>query len=188
MRVHLLAAVIAACACSSPAWAVFKCQDANGRYSFQEAPCASGSKGGEIEVKPATGHAPKPIEAPAAALSTDGAAAAPAVKPMTEAERLNAQAATIRKRNRLADIKNRYLPDAYGAIDDAKSNCDHRMAQLSRRKGSANNNLAGATLENSISSEMQAVATQCDSDQRRLNAALDRLLAERRDLEASLGK
>lgn len=188
MRMHMLAAVIAACACSSPAWAVFKCQDANGRFSFQETPCASGSKGGEIEVKPAAGHAVKPAVVATPSPSSDGTAAAPAAKQMSEADRLNAQAATIRKRNRLADLKNRYLPDAYAKIDYAKNHCDQHMAYLSRRKGSANNNLAGATLENSISGEMQAVATQCDSEQRRLNTELDRLLAERRDLENTLAK
>lgn len=107
---------------------------------------------------------------------------------MTEADRLNAQAATTRKRNRLSDLKNRHIPDAYGAIDQAKFNCDQRIASLRNNKRFASNNLAGATYENSLSSEMQAVATQCDSDQRRLNTELDRLLAERRDLEISLGK
>ena len=188
MRMHMLAAVIAACACSSPAWAVFKCQDANGRFSFQETPCASGSKSSEIEVKPAAGHAVKPASVAAPSQSSDGTATAPAAKPMSEADRLNAQAATIRKRNRLSDLKNRHIPDAYGAIDRSKSNCDHRMATLRNNKRSASNNLAGATYENSLSSEMQAVATQCDSDQRRLNRDLDRLLAERKDIETSLGQ
>lgn len=187
MRMHMLAAVIAACACSSPAWAVFKCQDANGRYSFQETPCASSSKGGEIDVRPATGHAARPAAVTEAPQSADGAAATTA-KPMSEADRLNAQAATIRKRNRLSDLKNRHIPDAYGAIDRSKSNCDQRMASLRNNKRSASNNLAGATYENSLSSEMQAVATQCDSDQRRLNRDLDRLLAERKDIETSLGQ
>lgn len=188
MRVHMLAAVVAACACSSPAWAVFKCQDANGRYSFQETPCASGSKGAEIEVKPAAGHAQMPVPVPASALPSDGTASAPVAKPMTEADRLNAQAATMRKRNRLSDLKNRHIPDAYGAIDQAKYSCDQRMASLRNNKRSASNNLAGATYENSLSSEMQAVATQCDSDQRRLSRDLDRLLAERKDIETSLGQ
>lgn len=188
MRVHMLAAVIAACAFTNPAWAVFKCQDANGRFSFQETPCAAGSKGGEIDVKPAAGHAAKPAAVTAPPQPSDSAAAVPAAKPMSEAERLNAQAATIRKRNRLSDLKNRHIPDAYGAVENSKNQCELRMAGLRNNKRFATNNLAGATYENSLSTEMQALATQCDSDQRRLNRDLDRLLAERKDIETSLGQ
>lgn len=185
MRMHTLAAVIAACACTTPAWAVYKCQDASGRTSFQEAPCAAGSKGDAIDIKPASGHAPN---APAGAAAQTSAPAASGDKPMTEADRLNAQAATIRKRNRLSDLKNLHIPAAYGAIDRAKRNCDMRMADLRERKGLANNNLAGATYQNSLSAEMQAVATQCESEQRRTSSDLDRLLAERKEIESSLAR
>jgi hypothetical protein len=105
---------------------------------------------------------------------------------MSEADRLNAQAATIRKRNRLADRKNFYVPASYGAIDRVKLNCDLRMADLRERKGLAHNNLAGATYQSSISAEMQAVASQSDSEQRRATANLDRLLDERHDIDTRL--
>ena len=40
---------------SAPAWAVNKCTGADGKLTFQDAPCAD--KGEKIEVRPASGHA-----------------------------------------------------------------------------------------------------------------------------------
>ena len=61
--------LIAACAMlagTSNAFAIYKCTDAAGKTSFQETPCAGSSKGGAIDVKPASGQAD-----PAAAQSAD---------------------------------------------------------------------------------------------------------------------
>lgn len=51
---------IAACALlagANSAFAVYKCQDAAGKTSFQETPCAGSTQGGAISVKPASGQA-----------------------------------------------------------------------------------------------------------------------------------
>ena len=45
--------------CLSPAWAINKCTDAQGKVSFQEAPCPG--EGEKIEVRPAM---PAPAVAP----------------------------------------------------------------------------------------------------------------------------
>ncbi len=50
--------VAAAAIATSPAFAMYKCKDANGRTAFQERPCEStGTQGSQIEVKPAAGPA-----------------------------------------------------------------------------------------------------------------------------------
>ena len=51
------------------------------------------------------------------------------------------------------------------------------------QKTQANNNLAGATWEQSISAEMQAHATMCDMRSRELIAHRDRLEQELRQLQ-----
>ena len=50
--------------CLSPAWAVNKCTDANGKVSFQDAPCVG--EGEKIDVRPTTrGATPvQPLAAP----------------------------------------------------------------------------------------------------------------------------
>ena len=67
--VFLGAALLAA----APAWAINKCTGADGKVVFQDAPCAG--KGETLDVRPASGHAPKAPPAPAA---TDAAQATPA--------------------------------------------------------------------------------------------------------------
>ena len=44
-------------ALAGPSWAVNKCVGADGRVSFQDAPCAGA--GGAIVVRPASGAAPR---------------------------------------------------------------------------------------------------------------------------------
>jgi len=63
--------------------------------------------------------------------------------------------------------------------------CEHQQQALSQRKALANNNLAGATFEQSISAEMQAAATTCDTKARDLCARLESLEKELRELTAS---
>lgn len=53
MKPQVLATVLLLVA--APAWAINKCTNANGKVSFQDAPCAG--QGEKIEVRPASGHA-----------------------------------------------------------------------------------------------------------------------------------
>lgn len=177
---HLMAAAALALA-ATPALAVFKCKDANGRTAFQELPCeATGSKGEQIEVRPAT-PAPK---APTAQEGAPGTATTPAeTAAPTEAERLRAKADQLRRENRLSTLKNLEIPSAQGRVRGASNRCDERMHAVRSQKALASNNLAGATWEQSLSTEMQAIATQCSAEQTRLIAELNRLLEEQRTLE-----
>ncbi|TAG44303.1 MAG: hypothetical protein EAZ30_17320 [Betaproteobacteria bacterium] len=53
------------------------------------------------------------------------------------------------------------MPEAFNAISTQRAACDQELKTLQARKGTASNNLAGATYEVSISSEMTAIATRC---------------------------
>lgn len=166
------------------AHAINKCQTPDGRTVFQDMPCVPG-QGGKIEVKPASGAAP---ETTAIQDVPPGSAVVPAARPRTEAQRIEAQADTLRKENRLHFLQVRALPDAYAAIDQQKGRCNGELANLRTKKQFANNNLAGATWEQSISSEMSAVVARCDSENRSLTRTLDILLKEEADIKAVLGK
>ena len=185
-RQQTLAAFALLFAASTPAWAIYKCDDGTGKQIFQDRPCTTG-KSSTIEVRPASGHAPKPSPA-ALAAPTTGQSAAPAAKPMTEADRINAQTDRMRKSGRLKDINELYLGGAYDNIQRVQNNCRKDLDALARRKGSAMNNLAGATWEQSISAEMQAVATRCQGEQLAAQNELERLRSEKAQLEKDLAK
>jgi hypothetical protein len=81
-------------------------------------------------------------------------------------------------------LENRGVADARGALQFHKRQCDAKQLELSSQKGQASNNLAGATWLQSISTEMQAAATICDTKARDLQSNLDSLEKELRELQA----
>ncbi len=154
---------IAACALAAltPAWAINKCQGADGKTVFQDAPCAG--QGEKIEVRPASGSAPRTGAAPAAAK----------------------EGVFGEKWQRRTYLENRGVPDARAAVGNHQRQCESQQAALAGRKRLSADNLAGATLEQSISTEMQAAATLCDSRARELRAQLESLERELRELQAA---
>ena len=81
-------------------------------------------------------------------------------------------------------LRNQGVRDANTNLNIHNNDCRIKMEQLENKKRHANNNLAGATWEQSISAEMQAHATLCDMRQRELLAHRDRLEQELRELQA----
>lgn len=171
--IFLTAALIAA----APAWAINKCTGPDGKTVFQDAPCAG--KGEKIEVRPASGGAPS--AAPAAA-STPLAAAQTATAAATPSSKK--EGAFGESWQRRTFLENRGIADARGAVQSHQAQCDAKQRELASKKNLANNNLAGATWEQSISAEMQAAATICDSKGRDLRAQLEGLEKELRELQA----
>ncbi len=171
----LIAAGCLALACV-PAWAVNKCKTPEGKTVFQDLPCATG-QGEKIEVRPASGSAPS------AAPTPYGAAAVPAT---AAGARPNAKAEGVfgEKWQRLQFLQNRGVPEARAEVQNTVTNCDAQQSSLAFRKNFANNNLAGATLEQAISTEMQARATVCDTKIRDARAQLDRLEREMAELQS----
>ena len=68
----------------------------------------------------------------------------------------------------LKDMEARVVPNAEEAVVRQRLQSAQEMKALQARKGLANNNLAGATWEGSISGEMTALATTCDTRNREL--------------------
>lgn len=162
-RLLLIATLLAA----SPAWAINKCTGADGKVAFQDAPCAG--KGEKIEVHPASGPA---------------RAAAPVVANpagMSAAAKEGVFGETWQRRTYL---ENRGIADARSALQVQINQCEAKQSELAAKKSRARNNLAGATWEQSISTEMQAAATMCDSRTRELRTQLEGYEKELRELQA----
>lgn len=163
---------------ASPVWAINKCKGPDGKVSFQDTPCLG--QGEKIEVRPASGSVPKPA-APAAAASDSASATAVPVQTTAPGRKENVFGERWQRRTYL---ENRGIPDARAAIDGHQADCAAQQAQLASKKKRATNSLAGATWEDSISGEMQAAATICDTRSRELRAELDSLQRELRELQA----
>ena len=163
----VLAALALLC---SPAWAqVYKCPDASGRTVIQQVPCMGGQ---QMKVRPASGHAPAPAQAGAPAPSgAEAAGSGAAAAPMTEAERIN-------RRTRISQLESRMIRDAKLAIAQAQDRCRSDAAAIDRQRGTARNNLAGATFLQSLATQEQALRTRCDTEERSLREDHARLLAE----------
>lgn len=156
---------------AAPSWAIYKCTE-EGRTVFQEQACADG-RGVRIDVRPASGAGP------------DGGQPAAQTRGQTEADRLNALTAQSQRDRRIVTLDARLIPDAQSAIDRKRYNCDQEMTALKNRKMTARNNLAGATWEQSLSTEMTAVATRCDTELRLLQDDLSRYQQEASELKRS---
>jgi hypothetical protein len=154
---------------SLPAQAVQKCTGPDGKVVFQDLPCAG--RGEQLNIRPAMGAAPAPVTTTA----PDGGAPQ---QPMTEAQRLNQQADKMRAARRKQEMELVIVPDAANALNSHRTSCDAELRALQDKKSRASNNLAGATWEQSISTEMTAVSSRCDSRSRELQANLDAVRKE----------
>lgn len=170
---ELFIAGVLLAALGAPAWAINKCTGPEGNVTFQDAPCSG--KGEKMNVRPASGDvaAPQAIASPAVNAPD---------KPRTEAQRIEAQISDSQRKRRRTELEVRLVPDAQGAINFQRTQCDRELKALQNKKGFANNNLAGATWETSISSEMTAVATRCDTRNREVKDDLDALRKECEEL------
>lgn len=134
---------------------MYKCQ-ANGRTAYQHEPCAAGSAQGTIAT-------PDAISDEAAREN----------RTRFESEQAARTAVARRKSidEQVAYQQNSIL--SYEAMMDAE------MAALRAKKSQARNNLAGATWEQSISTEMEAVAARYATKIRIARDEIDALLRER---------
>lgn len=174
--IHPAQVIIWTLLAASPAWAINKCTGADGKVVFQDAPCAG--RGETLDVRPASGPAQQQAPAvQAGGANTPGAMPAPAAKKKEGAFGDSWQRRTY--------LENRGVPDARAAIAGNKAECERKHAALVARKGSANNNLAGATYLQSLAAEMQATATMCDTRARELNTQLEAMEKELRELRAA---
>ena len=157
-----------------PASAINKCIGADGKVSFQEQPCPG--KGGAIEVKPASGYAPAP-----AVQAAPGATPVVAAPAGVAGKKEGVFGESYRRK---LDLESHLISNARAELNGHLQSCEAQQRALAIKKSGAKNNLAGATWEQSISAEMQAAATVCDTKARDIRARLEGYERELRELQS----
>lgn len=160
------AAIVGACAllaCATQAHAQYKCTGPGGSISFQQTPCASSAKSERLAIQPP----PTPTRQPQAA------------PPNAPTESADMRIVKTMERDRRVRELTEQISRIENTVAGRSSQMTHEMEQLKNQKAYAKNNLAGATWEQSISTEMAAVAQKY----RAMNEAdLGRLPALRAEL------
>lgn len=170
MKTAITLVALALVPLAAPAQTLYKCTE-GGIIKYADSPC--GKSAVLISGKPAaaaprnvivqTAEPPPPA---VAARAPDAATPAPADAQKARQEQL----AQMAKERRIREL-------GY-EIRDAEREMEDELEMLKRRKYLANNNLAGATWESSISQEMQAATSKG-------NARIAALRRELADLRAS---
>ena len=171
MKVIGSAVLVCAAMLSLPAAAINKCTGADGKVSFQDAPCNT-SRSETVDVRPASGRttpSPTPVRSP-----NDPAAPSP----VSEAARLDGIVAASQRSRRALDLRERVLPDAERAVKEHRQACDAKQKELAAQQYVYQQNLYGKTHAAQMASEMAAAAVRCDTKDRELKEALDVLAKE----------
>ncbi len=151
-----------------PAWAINKCTSPDGRTVFQDIPCEG--KGQSVMVKPASGSSPAgPVAKDNEESPTSGAPA----KPMTNAQRIDAQVTASVKERRRRDLETIEVPQAAAAVDKHRRACEQAQARLAAGQYTYVQNLYGKTHAAQVASEIAATAARCDTEDRELKERLD---------------
>lgn len=168
MRVFLLAAALATWANLVGAGEVYKCVE-DGKTVFQGVPCpGSGTK---VAVKPANAATSPATDSPA----PEGSAP----RSQTELSKLKQNVETMENERRQRE--NAYsIKTLENDIYNYELAMDSELTALQRKKNFAANNLAGATWEQSISTEMQAVSEKYRT---RIQIAQDKITQLEREIE-----
>lgn len=186
--------IVALLACAIPsASAIYRCENAAGKLSFQDAPCPANSRQASIEVT-----APTPPKSPSTAINPQTTSSTlPTARSSGEVERLNQESERLRKFNRLQDLNNLHVASARVAIERLQQECRSEMQALSQRRLAVTNEATrGMTTQNewatamaaqANSSEMQAIAARCGVEQQAAQMEYDRLRNEKMQLERELG-
>ena len=155
---------------TSPAYAqVYKCK-VGGRTVFTDQPCDETAK--PIAVRPGAGY-----HVPTQQAGQEDAAAPATAAPSAPRSRLEEADRRVKQRiiqDKIANQENRIIA--------LRQRRDDELAELRRRKGYANKNLAGATWEQSISTEMQAINSRYDTEMRIIQSDIEQLRREYSDL------
>jgi hypothetical protein len=146
---------------------VFQCVE-NGRKVFSDKPCGQDAK--PLEVRPSSGRVTPS--------SPQSAGANEAAQKQSQDD--------LSKRADLA-VKKRLLDEEIyrkeQRLKSLRSDMEQKLADLREKKRNANNNLAGATWENSISQEMNSVVASYDSQFRFIEGEISALRSQRATLD-----
>lgn len=179
----------AAClALAAPAWAINKCTGPDGKVSFQDAPCAGAGKGEKVEVRlsssgigtaAAAPAAATPASSASAATPAAGAASAPAAATAPAPRKEGAFGETWRRKT---DLEQRLIREARGTLNAHQQRCAVEQRERAARRTQARTNTAVATSEQALASEMQAATAACEMRSRELQANVDALEKELKEL------
>ncbi|MGB4227733.1 MAG: DUF4124 domain-containing protein [Candidatus Dechloromonas phosphoritropha] len=134
----------------------YKCKTPGGMV-YQDRPCPGA-------VRRSADMPPARAESQAAKVEAAPTDATPeARKPPTSLDRDKAYLAARAKARRINDLQEQ-IEGQEVSISQSQQARDAELNTIKERKSLASNNLAGATLEHSLATEMQAVATRYDSD------------------------
>ncbi|MGH8445974.1 MAG: DUF4124 domain-containing protein [Solimonas sp.] len=139
--------------------ATYKCV-VDGKATYQDRPCQGGAAGGQINVQPNT-----------PALSTTDQTPSGADRTKAWLDKLEAE--------RTRDALDRDISKAEDNREQMQKQMDAELTTLKIKKLNAQNNLAGATWEQSISTEMQAVSLKYDTQLRALDSRITDLKTKR---------
>lgn len=165
MKSHFVLLLALMLSAQAAAQESYKCKTPSG-YVYQDRPCA-----GVRYVQP-------PAPAPAAAASPLAAGEPAAKATPSDLERSKAYLASREKERRVNDLKYE-ITRQEESLTHSRQARDAEIYALQDRKQYARNNLAGATLEQSIATEMQAVTARYESD---INFKQDKLKQLRDEL------
>jgi len=151
----------------------YQCKDKWGQPVFSQRPCGS-----DAEQHSVTPHSQ--ISTPS---RDQPVATAPGESPAAEAETFSIE--VTRTKRRLSEI-DEDLDRREARIARYSDERDAKIAILKDKRRYANNNLAGATWQESLASEMQAIATQYDTKINSQQQKIDDLQEESRLLKDKL--
>lgn len=178
-------------ALAAPVWAINKCTGPDGKVSFQDAPCAGNGKGEKVEVRlsssgigtaAAAPAAASPASSASAAAPAAGAASAPATPAAATAPAPRKEGAFGETWRRKTDLEQRLVREARGALQTHRQRCAAEQRDRAARRTQARTNTAVAVSEQAITAEMQAAAAACELRARELQANVDALEKELREL------
>ena len=178
-------------ALAAPVWAINKCTGPDGKVSFQDAPCAGNGKGEKVEVRLSSSGIGTAAAAPAAASPASGASAAAPVAGAASAPATPAAATAPPPRKegafgetwrRKTDLEQRLVREARGALQTHRQRCAAEQRDRAARRTQARTNTAVAVSEQAITAEMQAAGAACELRARELQANVDALEKELREL------
>ena len=153
---------------------VYKCK-IDGKTVFADQPCAADAK--PLDVRPASGHSAPAL--PPLVITTPGAP-----QPINASSNPQAVVARMEHARALRDMDHR-IEVEHSRIREEESRMNAELAALRAKKAQANNNLAGAVWENSISEEMTTVVGRYDLRIRAIHGEIERLQGERESLASS---
>ncbi|MBU2113716.1 MAG: DUF4124 domain-containing protein [Gammaproteobacteria bacterium] len=144
---------------SGPAMAqVYKCES-DGKTTYSQVPCAEDAQATDYSRENTA--------------SVDAAQVVPVANANAAAATIDRLGNAVKKRDLKAKIER-----LKRQIVQKTKERDAKMAYLRNTKRQAYNNLAGATWEESLSTEMDAVANQYATDIEATNKEIDRLIVE----------